>query len=166
MYYLKSWDWAYRKRPQDWNQAVGIATVHRIADTSVVLLCWTSQDSLHRGVYHWRHLITQSSWGWVLKEAPGHWMFWPPYILGDVLWTSHSHCSVISSLVLWQLHMLQSWSRRKSRLFLVLLFSLTFPSFPDGTMIKNPPANAGDSGDADSVSGLERSPGGGNGNPL
>ena len=41
-----------------------------------------------------------------------------------------------------------------------------FPGFPDGTVIKNPPANAGDSGDADSVPGLGRSPGGGNGNPL
>ena len=33
-------------------------------------------------------------------------------------------------------------------------------------MIKNPPANAGDSGDVGSVSGSGRSPGIGNGNPL
>ena len=33
-------------------------------------------------------------------------------------------------------------------------------------MIKNPPANAGDSGDAGSVLGSGRSPGEGNGNPL
>ena len=33
-------------------------------------------------------------------------------------------------------------------------------------MVKNLPANTGDVGDADSVSGLGRSPGGGNGNPL
>ena len=33
-------------------------------------------------------------------------------------------------------------------------------------MIKNPPANAGDIRDMGSVSGLERSPGGGHGNPL
>ena len=33
-------------------------------------------------------------------------------------------------------------------------------------MVKNPPANAGDTGDVDSISGPERSPGGGNGNPL
>ena len=31
---------------------------------------------------------------------------------------------------------------------------------------KNPPANAGDSGDSDSIAGLGRSPGEGNGNPL
>ena len=33
-------------------------------------------------------------------------------------------------------------------------------------MEKNPPANAGDSGDVDSISGSGRSPGIGNGNPL
>ena len=33
-------------------------------------------------------------------------------------------------------------------------------------MVKNPPANTGDIGDADTVFGLGRSPGGGNGNPL
>ena len=33
-------------------------------------------------------------------------------------------------------------------------------------VIKNPPANAGDIRDASSIPGLERSPGGGHGNPL
>ena len=33
-------------------------------------------------------------------------------------------------------------------------------------MVKNPPASAGDIRDADSIPGLGRSPGGGNGNPL
>ena len=35
--------------------------------------------------------------------------------------------------------------------------------FPGGSVVKNPPANAGD---RDSVSGLGRSSGGGNSNPL
>ena len=35
--------------------------------------------------------------------------------------------------------------------------------FPDGSVVKNPPANAGDTG---SIPGLERYPGEGNGNPL
>ena len=35
--------------------------------------------------------------------------------------------------------------------------------FPDGSVVKNPSANAGDSG---LIPGLERSPGGGNGSPL
>ena len=35
--------------------------------------------------------------------------------------------------------------------------------FPGGTVVKNPPANAGDSG---SIPGSGRSPGGGNGNPF
>ena len=38
-----------------------------------------------------------------------------------------------------------------------------FLSFPGGSVVKNPPANAGN---ARSVSGLGRSPEGGNGNPL
>ena len=38
--------------------------------------------------------------------------------------------------------------------------------FPSGSVIKNPPVHAGDAGDLDSISGLGRSPGGGNGNPL
>ena len=33
-------------------------------------------------------------------------------------------------------------------------------------MINNPPASAGDAGDVGSIPGLERYPGGGNGNPL
>ena len=33
-------------------------------------------------------------------------------------------------------------------------------------MVKNLPANAGDTRDAGSILGLERSPGGGNGNPI
>ena len=41
------------------------------------------------------------------------------------------------------------------------------PSLPlKGPVAKNPPANAGDLGDASSIPGLGRSPGGGNGNPL
>ena len=38
--------------------------------------------------------------------------------------------------------------------------------FPDGLVVKNPPANAGDSGDGDSTPGSGRSPGGEHGNPL
>ena len=57
--------------------------------------------------------------------------------------------------------------------FLVLLFSLLFvfpisfphllSGFPGDSVVKNPPTNAGDAG---SIPGLGRSPGGGNGNPL
>ena len=38
--------------------------------------------------------------------------------------------------------------------------------FPDGSVVKNPPANAGDAGDSNSIPGWERSPEGGNGSPL
>ena len=38
--------------------------------------------------------------------------------------------------------------------------------FPGGTVIKNPPANAEDTGDPSSILGSGRSPGEGNANPL
>ena len=39
-------------------------------------------------------------------------------------------------------------------------------SFPGGTEVKTPPANAGDTGDTGSIPGSGRSPGEGHGNPL
>ena len=39
-------------------------------------------------------------------------------------------------------------------------------SFPRGTVVKNPPANAGDARDKVSIPGSGRSPRAGNGNPL
>ena len=38
--------------------------------------------------------------------------------------------------------------------------------FPGGSLVKNPPANAGDIGDAGLIPESERSSGSGNGNPL
>ena len=38
--------------------------------------------------------------------------------------------------------------------------------FPGGAVIKNPPANAGDTSHEGSIPGLGRYPGGGNGNPF
>ena len=38
--------------------------------------------------------------------------------------------------------------------------------FPGGSVVKNPPDNAGDIRDMDSIPRLGRSPGGGHGNPL
>ena len=38
--------------------------------------------------------------------------------------------------------------------------------FPGGSVVKNSSADAGDIGDTGSIPGLERSPGGGHGNPL
>ena len=38
-----------------------------------------------------------------------------------------------------------------------------YQGFPDGSMVKNPPASMGDTG---SIPGLGRAPGEGNGNPL
>ena len=41
-----------------------------------------------------------------------------------------------------------------------------FKGFPGGRAVKNPPANAGDTRDVDSMLGSGRSPGVGNGNPF
>ena len=45
-------------------------------------------------------------------------------------------------------------------------FFLARLGFPGGSEVKNPPANAGEGGDAGSIPGLGRFLGGGNGNPL
>ena len=51
-------------------------------------------------------------------------------------------------------------------LLLSSFFLLARLGFPGGSVVKNPPANAGEVGDAGSIPGLGRSLGGGNGNPL
>ena len=43
---------------------------------------------------------------------------------------------------------------------------LGFGAWASGTVVKNPPASAGDTRDAGSVPGSGKSPGEGNGNPL
>ena len=45
-------------------------------------------------------------------------------------------------------------------------WTLGLTCFPGSSVIKNPPANAGDTGDVGSIPGLERYPEGGNGNPF
>ena len=46
------------------------------------------------------------------------------------------------------------------------LDQVQYGGFPGGTVIKNTPANAGDTKDTGSIPGLRRSPGVGNGKPL
>ena len=50
--------------------------------------------------------------------------------------------------------------------FLVCVLASSLIGFPDDTMVKNLPANAGGARDVGSVPGSGRSSGGGNGNPL
>ena len=47
-----------------------------------------------------------------------------------------------------------------------MFFNPYLKGFPGGSVIKNLPANAGESRDMGSIPGSGRSPGGGNGNPL
>ena len=48
----------------------------------------------------------------------------------------------------------------------VKLYLLLLKVFPGGSVVKNPPAIAGITGDSSLIPGSGRSPGGGNGNPL
>ena len=60
-------------------------------------------------------------------------------------------------------------SRKSQWLTKTKIYFLTYVGcwgFPHGSVVENPPANAGDTGDAGSIPGLGRSPGVGNGNPL
>ena len=54
----------------------------------------------------------------------------------------------------------------KSPGLLRLTFTADSEGFPDGAVMKNPPASAGDAGDLGLIPGSGRSPSGGNGNPL
>ena len=51
------------------------------------------------------------------------------------------------------------------RLYLVVVIDRS-PGFPGGTVLKNPPAHVGDTGDVGFIPGLGRSPREGNGYPL
>ena len=51
-------------------------------------------------------------------------------------------------------------------LYLIRYGLMDMIGFPGGLVIKNPPANAGDTRDAGSIPGSRRSPGVGNSNPL
>ena len=74
------------------------------------------------------------------------------WVLGCCFW-AFSSCSERGLLIV-----AVSW------LFIVeTSFVEEYKGFPGGTMLKNPPASAGDWG---SISGLGKSPGPGNGNPL
>ena len=53
----------------------------------------------------------------------------------------------------------KSWTRLSE-------FHILYVGFPGGTVVKNPPANAGDTRDSGSIPKSGRSPGGGNDNPL
>ena len=52
-----------------------------------------------------------------------------------------------------------------TRLYLVVVIDRS-PGFPGGTVLKNPPAHVGDTGDVGFIPGLGRSPGEGNDYPL
>ena len=60
--------------------------------------------------------------------------------------------------------MYSPWSRKESTEQLSLSLCILL-GFPGGSVVKNLPANAGDTGDVGSILGSGRSPGG-NGNPL
>ena len=54
----------------------------------------------------------------------------------------------------------------ETRYFSFTPSSLEIACFPGGSVVKNPPAYAGNVKDMSSIPGLERCPGEGNGNPL
>ena len=61
--------------------------------------------------------------------------------------------------------MLKTKIPHRPKMFLDLVASVAALGFQGGSVVKNLPANAGDTGDANSVHGSGRSPEGGNGNP-
>ena len=60
----------------------------------------------------------------------------------------------------------ESWGKSRTRTPAVREASGALGGFPGASVVKNLPANAGDSGDAGSTPGSGRSPGRGHGDPL
>ena len=78
---------------------------------------------------------------------------WPHAQSGKLAPEAGAHCHVCAS----------SATMRVAVLFCTPLYSMHGVRLPSGSVVKNPPANAGDTG---LVPGLGRSPGEGKGNPL
>ena len=67
------------------------------------------------------------------------------------------------------MHLDGFWASRGDEAAVPDVFPVPYPSLkgvPGDSVIKKPPANAGDAGDMGLIPGLGRPPGGGNGNPL
>ena len=62
--------------------------------------------------------------------------------------------------------MLQRASVRQQVINGIFKIGITFKGFPGGSVVENPPTNAGDSGDVGLIHELGRSPGEGSDNPL
>ena len=71
-----------------------------------------------------------------------------------------SHCSVMFSSVCMLCPSWWAWDKR------INLELNVKEGFPGGSVVKNPPANTGDAGDAGSIPGSGRSPGEGSSNLL
>ena len=75
---------------------------------------------------------------------------------GEEPGTGHQHHKVINSMSVTEL----------SVLFVCFNRGIVVWGFPGGSVVKNPPTNAGDARDLGLLPGLGRSPGNGNGNSL
>ena len=76
--------------------------------------------------------------------------------------------SFIEPIFAWNIPLVSLIFLKRSLVFPILFtWQVKFASgLPGGSVVKDLPANAGDARDTGSTSGLERSPGGGHGNPL
>ena len=72
---------------------------------------------------------------------------------------THTHTHIFKFWTLWVCECVWEREQESSRAYHLL-------GFPSGTVVKNLPANAGDSRDTGLIPGSGRSPGGGHGNPL
>ena len=71
---------------------------------------------------------------------------------------------LINGSIVWFLLYLNTFKQYQTKNWLIKIFwSIKLWGFPGGSVVKNPPANAGDPG---LIPGSGRSPGAGNGNPL
>ena len=95
---------------------------------------------------------------------------------------NHTNSEVLKSLMLiprnllqnnltdmiWNKWALYGWGSSLNAVYMVLIIRVTAmkEGFPDGVVVKNPPASTGDARQVGAIPGLERYPGEGNGNTL
>ena len=115
-------------------------------------------------------MASLTRWTWIWASSGSWW--WPGK--AGVLQcmglqrVRHNWVTELNWVLKQQTYFSQFWRLRESEIMVRFLVKTLFliyrwPFFPGGTVVKNPPPKAGDSG---SVPGLGRSPGEGNGNPL
>ena len=117
----------------------------------------------HNGLLCSEIALPQDSLGFEMK--PDYFLLPAILALISAQWSQHCAVSMIQlGVVFWFCFVIFCFLAVYSREILSLYVGMS--GFPGGTVVKNPPANAGDTRDTGSIPGSGRCPGAGNSNPF